>query len=260
MTFNTTAGSLVRHGFAREAEVAEALDLLDVAYGHGLVQFGENVRESVNFICNCCGCCCEAMIAHRRFSVLHPVHTTNFIPRFDPEACAGCGKCVERLPGGGGEPGHRTRSAPRLAEAGAPGRGPLSRVWGVRARVQSGRDLAPCERPERVITPVDSVHRVVLMAIERGTLAELIFDRHYLASHRAMAAILGAILRLPPVKRAMASRALSSRYLENLLGGDPRRRRSAPLTDCQVIHRLAPCDGRRRDGSASSSFELLRVR
>ncbi len=64
------------------------------------------------------------------------------------------------------------------------------------------------ERPERVITPVDSVHRVVLMAVERGTLAELIFDRHYLASHRAMAAILGALLRLPPVKRRMASRQM----------------------------------------------------
>ena len=72
MTFNTTAGSLIRHGFARRADVAESLDLLDVAYGRGLVQFGENVREQVNFICNCCGCCCEAMIAQRRFSVLHP--------------------------------------------------------------------------------------------------------------------------------------------------------------------------------------------
>jgi hypothetical protein len=59
------------------------------------------------------------------------------------------------------------------------------------------------------------------MAIERGTLAELIFDRHYLASHRAMAAILGAILRLPPLKRAMASRELQSRYLENLFRREP---------------------------------------
>ncbi len=73
------------------------------------------------------------------------------------------------------------------------------------------------ERPERVITPVDSVHRVVLMAIERGKLAELLFDRHYLASHRAMAALLGAILKLPPFKQAMASRQMRSRYLERLL-------------------------------------------
>jgi hypothetical protein len=36
-------------------------------------------------------------------------------------------------------------------------------------------------------------------------------------SHRVMAAILGAILRLPPVKRVLASRQLKSRYLERLM-------------------------------------------
>ena len=65
---------------ARRIDAAEGLDLLHQAQGRGLVQFGENVREQAAFICNCCGCCCEAMIAARRFGFLHPVHTTNFIP------------------------------------------------------------------------------------------------------------------------------------------------------------------------------------
>ena len=55
------------------------------------------------------------------------------------------------------------------------------------------------------------------MAIERGKLQNLIFDRQALWSHRAMAAILGVILRLPPVKQAMASRQLGSRYLEKMI-------------------------------------------
>src|SRR5512133_1463513 len=80
MTFNTSADSLTRHGYARLVDVKEGMDLLQQAYESNLVQFGENVRESVNFICNCCGCCCEAMIAQRRFGILHPIHTTNFIP------------------------------------------------------------------------------------------------------------------------------------------------------------------------------------
>jgi len=54
MTFNTTAASLIRHGNARNVEVQECLDLLQEAYAHNLVQFGENVRTRVNFICNCC--------------------------------------------------------------------------------------------------------------------------------------------------------------------------------------------------------------
>ena len=72
-------------------------------------------------------------------------------------------------------------------------------------------------RPERVITPVNSTHRVVLQAIERGMLQDLIFDNRALFSHRAMAAILGVILKLPPITRAMASQQVRSRYLEALI-------------------------------------------
>ena len=72
-------------------------------------------------------------------------------------------------------------------------------------------------RPQRVITPVNSVHRVVMMAIERGDLQNLIFDNRVLWNHRALAAVLGVILRLPPIKQVMASQQVKSRYLEFLI-------------------------------------------
>jgi hypothetical protein len=68
-----------------------------------------------------------------------------------------------------------------------------------------------------VITPVNSVHRVVMMAIERGGLEDLVFDNRVLWNHRALAAVLGVILRLPPLKQAVASRQFRSRYLETLI-------------------------------------------
>ena len=98
MTFNGSADSLTRHGIARKVDAAEGLDLLQKARDNNLVQFGENVREKVNFICNCCGCCCEALIAARRFGFLNPVHTTNYIPSVNDENCNGCGKCVSLCP------------------------------------------------------------------------------------------------------------------------------------------------------------------
>jgi ferredoxin len=98
MTFNSVAASLIKHGHARRMDSVEGLDLLQEAYDNNLVQFGENVKESVNFICNCCGCCCEAMIAARRFAMLHPVHTTNFIPDINSASCVGCGKCASVCP------------------------------------------------------------------------------------------------------------------------------------------------------------------
>jgi ferredoxin len=98
MTFNGPAESLIRHKIARKVDVAEGLDLLNKAQDHNLVQFGENVQERVGFICNCCGCCCEALVAARKFGFLNPVHTTNFIPQIIEEKCNGCGKCVSLCP------------------------------------------------------------------------------------------------------------------------------------------------------------------
>lgn len=220
MTFGNTARSLIRHGFARGMEIAEGLDLLGQAHESNLVQFGENVRSQVNFICNCCGCCCEALIASRRFGFLHPVHTTNFLPAIREADCTGCGKCVRICPVeamglvSANDPRRPNRQKAKLDEEICLGCGLC-----VRACTTNAVTLKP--RPERVITPLNSTHRAVVMAIERGKLQHLIFDNRALFSHRAMAAILGVILKLPPVKQAMAGRQMKSRYLEALIARFP---------------------------------------
>ena len=66
------------------------------------------------------------------------------------------------------------------------------------------------------------------MAIERGKLQNLIFDNHVLQSHRALAAVLGVILRLPPIKQILASQQIKSRYLETLTSYYGKKMRSQP--------------------------------
>jgi Pyruvate/2-oxoacid:ferredoxin oxidoreductase delta subunit len=216
MTFNTSAATLVKYGYARPVEISECLDLLDTAYEHNLVQFGDNVRKGVNFICNCCGCCCEAMLAARKFAILHPVHTTNFIPEIQEDACNGCRKCVIVCPVGAmalvsaNDPHRPKKNTARLNAE-------ICLGCGVCARVCPEGSIRLQSRSQRVVTPLNTAHRVVLMAIERGKLQNLIFDNQVLKSHRAMAAVLGVILKLPPVKQAMASRQMKSVYLETLL-------------------------------------------
>jgi hypothetical protein len=55
------------------------------------------------------------------------------------------------------------------------------------------------------------------MALERGKLQHLIWDNRALFSHRAMAAIVGVILRLPAVQQALASSQLGSKYLDAMI-------------------------------------------
>jgi len=216
MTFNTTAASLTKHAHAREIDSSECLDLLQQAYEQNLVQFGENVREEVNFICNCCGCCCEAMIAARRFSILNPVHTTNFIPVVNEHKCNGCSKCVNVCPVeamtlvSANDPHLPKRKKAVVNE---------ERCLGCAVCVRScvSKSIVLKSRPKRVLTPLNGVHKAVEMAIERGVFQNLIFDNQVLFSHRALAAVLGVLLRLPPIKQVMASEQIKSRYFEYLI-------------------------------------------
>jgi Pyruvate/2-oxoacid:ferredoxin oxidoreductase delta subunit len=216
MTFNSTAGSLIKHGIARRVDKAECRDLLAQARDRNLVQFGENVREHVSFICNCCGCCCEAMLAAKRFAILQPISTTDFLPSIAEDKCSGCMKCADVCPVeamgmvSAGDPRHHKRKKAKVNEE-------ICLGCGVCERVCAKQAIALKQRTLRVLTPVNNAHRAVLMAIERGKLEDLIFDNQALASHRAMAAVLGVILRLPPLKQALASKQVKSRYLDHLL-------------------------------------------
>ncbi len=216
MTFNNTADSLIRHGHARKVDRSEGMDLLQLAYDNNLVQFGENVQKRVSFICNCCGCCCEAMNTARRFGLMNPVHTTNFIPQIDSQDCNGCGKCVNVCP----------VEAMTLVSANNPSKPKMKQArlnediclgCGLCAKSCDKNNITLKPRPKRVITPTTGVQKAVIMAIERGKLQNLIFDNRVLWSHRALSAVFGAILKLPPIKKTLAKQQLNSAYAEAVI-------------------------------------------
>jgi len=212
MTFGNVADSLIRSGYAKRIAAEECLALLNQAYAHNLVQVGENVQNEVSFICNCCGCCCEALLAAKKFGTTLTIATTSYLPQISHESCTRCGKCVMVCPVDALEwEQEKSPALMRLKEE-------MCLGCGICVRNCHFGALELARRERRVMTPVNTVHRVVLAAIDKGMLPNMIFDNDALASHRVLASILSAILTMPPAKQLLANEQIRSKYLAKLIG------------------------------------------
>lgn len=212
MTFGATARSLSKQGYGRLIDAKEAMDIVHMAYDYNLVQCGENVREGGSFLCNCCGCCCEAMTTAKRFGLMNPIETTAFIPTINEDTCVQCGKCQKVCPIDCIEKVSNDKGGTKLEP-----NSNLCLGCGVCVRNCPKKSITLLRREKQILTPANTTHRTVLMAIEKGTLPHLIFDTGAYKSHRAMAAVLTVILKLPPLKQLLASKQMKSVYLDHLL-------------------------------------------
>jgi hypothetical protein len=72
------------------------------------------------------------------------------------------------------------------------------------------------KRKQRVLHPRDTIERVILQCLERGTLQNQMFKDPQRLSHVFMRGFVGAFLKLPPVKKALMSDSLRSRFLAKM--------------------------------------------
>ena len=77
---------------------------------------------------------------------------------------------------------------------------------------------------------------MMLSNLLKKKLHNLIFDNQAHFNHRVLAAILGVILKLPPVKQIMASEQVKSKYLVRLI----ERRKEKATSSKKMIDRESP--------------------
>jgi ferredoxin len=95
MCFGPFADFLVERGFAWRATPEEMLAALDRAEKAGLVHVADNIQEKINFICNCCGCCCGFLGTITKLGLSGGVASSRYLAAVDEELCNGCESCLE---------------------------------------------------------------------------------------------------------------------------------------------------------------------
>jgi ferredoxin len=216
LSINGGADFILRRGFGRAVERTEALEILARSREQGLVQIADNVQDRPAFVCNCCGCCCEQLQGANRWG-LAAVNPSGFVPRRDAASCSGCSRCARACPVAAIE------MVPERQE-GKQKNGLAPSIDGSRC-IGCGVCATACHKgslrmaaggsPRPV--PQDAVERVVRMAMERGRLADLLFDEGGGPGSRFLHRAVRVLTALPPAARLVASEQVKSRFVRAVL-------------------------------------------
>ncbi|MCF7861878.1 4Fe-4S binding protein [Candidatus Woesearchaeota archaeon] len=202
LTFNEVALTLIEHNIAKKISKKQAKKILKESIEAGLVQFGESVQNNVAFVCNCCGCCCEGLLAYKKLGHKGIAHS-NYHAKVDSNLCAKCGVCESRCPVDAISIDNGKIKVNKHVCIGC----------GVCTRF-CPKDAIHMQRHSPEFIPKDDFERIVLQAIDAGKLQNYIFDNHKLWTHKILRRLTSVILGLPATKRLLFNRQIESIYFK----------------------------------------------
>jgi len=215
-SFGKAAQYLVRHDMGREISRSEMHDIAQRSKELRLVFSVDNVKNQPSFICHCCGCCCGILDGVNKHGYANTIVSSTLVPKVVMDDCNGCQKCarachisaITLTP----EPKTTKRKRmflPVIDED-------LCIGCGVCSLVCDPDAIKMEDRQQKIIHPENTFERLILQCLERGTLQNQLFDEPDRLSHKAMRGIVGGFLRLPPVKKALMTDTLRSRFLAGM--------------------------------------------
>jgi Pyruvate/2-oxoacid:ferredoxin oxidoreductase delta subunit len=216
--FGFAADFMIRNNLAREASRSEIEETFARSREMGLVMAADNVRKNMKFVCHCCKCCCNVLLAVSERGYPNHLVTSSFLAGIDGEKCVGCGKCAEACPINAiametvPEPSSGKKRDARVDTA-------ICLGCGVCALKCPRAACRLVKREQRVIHPETTFERIMLQSLERGTLQNQIFADPGSFTQKFARVFVGAFLGLPPVQRALMGDRLRSRFLQAMKKG-----------------------------------------
>ncbi|MCP4218706.1 MAG: 4Fe-4S dicluster domain-containing protein [bacterium] len=252
-SFGYSADYLIRNKLARRVSKSEMLENVARSKELGLVLNSDNVKKNFQFMCHCCKCCCNVLLGVTTFGHTDIIVTSTLMAEVDEKKCVGCGKCAavcgvdgialvprETNNSARKPEGKKDRPISNLnqpddlsaktgtAQNGTPGtQTPRSAAkrktitineslclgCGVCAFKCPTNAISMVKRKRRVIHPETTFENVILRSLERGTLQDQIFGNPKRFDQKFLRGVVGGFLRLPPVKKALMSDVMRSRFL-----------------------------------------------
>lgn len=96
LMLDDAAEYMLSRNIGRILQEPETLKILDHAEDLGLVHETGRNAHGMQFICNCCTCCCFFLRSHLRFGSHENSIRSRYQPEFDLSKCKGCGICGRR--------------------------------------------------------------------------------------------------------------------------------------------------------------------
>jgi Fe-S-cluster-containing hydrogenase component 2 len=168
------------------------------------VQIGDNKRDELVVICNCCGCCCDILLAYKRLGSTSLINPTNYIASIDQDACSGCGICADKCPVG----------AISIEAEEAIVNNKVCLGCGVCTRFCPIEVCKLEARPEKVFVPYNTFERVALQSIDQGKMGNFIFDNQTSLVHKILRESINGLIKLPSVKRFLLKEKVYTRMLK----------------------------------------------
>ena len=217
LSINAGADFVERRNFGRKIDAMEALDILVRSRESGLVQIADNVQNRPSFICNCCGCCCGQLQAINEYD-LHAVNPSNYRHFLDRDKCVGCSKCARACPVTAIFMTATIQTANRKNKIFPAINLERCIGCGVCAQACSSKHaLSMKTYTKKTHIPVNAIEKSVRMSLERGRLADLIFDQGEGRGSRFLNKVVKSITNLSPIEKVLASEQLRSRFINYVL-------------------------------------------